>query len=68
MTALVDIPAAQIVGYSPETIIEWLMARNQQHRAGLLAACQKLRDASALERRALENLQSIVLAAGENAR
>lgn len=68
MTALADIPAAQIVHYSPETVAKWLLARNEQHRVRLRAALQKLRDASDLRARALDNLQPIVLAAGETVR
>ncbi|MDF2710613.1 MAG: hypothetical protein K0R62_6265 [Nonomuraea muscovyensis] len=41
--ALVDIPADQIVNYSPETGIEWLLARNQQRCARLRAICESMR-------------------------
>jgi ferric-dicitrate binding protein FerR (iron transport regulator) len=62
MSALADIPAAQIVQYGPETIIEWLIARNEQRSRALRAACQSLREATADQARALENLYAAVSA------
>jgi hypothetical protein len=42
--SLLHLSAEQVAtGYSAETVIEWLLQRNEQHRARLLAACQSLR-------------------------
>ncbi|MEU9670364.1 hypothetical protein AB0E25_33285 [Streptomyces bobili] len=40
---LVDIPAEQIANYGPETVIEWLLARNAQHCTRLRAICESMR-------------------------
>jgi hypothetical protein len=56
--ALVDIPAEEIVRYGPETAAEWLMARSEQRRARLLAACEALRADLALSEQALQRLSA----------
>lgn len=58
MTDLADIPACQIVRYSPETVAQWLLARNEQHLTRLLSACQSLRAASLRRERAVENIRA----------
>ncbi|GHH30065.1 hypothetical protein [Streptomyces rubradiris] len=60
MSDLARIPADQIVRYSPETIIDWLIARSEDRSARLRAACQSLRAAAADEARAIENLRAAV--------
>ncbi|MFF7795606.1 hypothetical protein [Streptomyces sp. NPDC007991] len=40
-----EIPLAQLARSRPETVIEWLIQRNEEHRAQLLAACTSLRAA-----------------------
>jgi hypothetical protein len=67
VTALTDIPADQIVRYSPETVVEWLMARNEQHRAGLRAACHSLRADVEARRSAEKRLRAAVVAAAGKA-
>lgn len=57
---LADIPAEQIIHYSPEAIAAWLLARNQQHRARLLAVCRSLRVHSRHRQRAIEGLTAAV--------
>ena len=44
--SLAHIPADEITSYSVETVTQWLLERNEQHRARLLAACQSLRTAT----------------------
>ncbi|MGW0920148.1 hypothetical protein ACWD3J_14160 [Streptomyces sp. NPDC002755] len=56
--ALVDIPAEEIVRYGPETVIEWLMARNEQHCTRLRAACEALRADLAVSEQALQRLSA----------
>jgi hypothetical protein len=53
---LLRIPADRIAYYSAETVCAWLLARNEQHRTRLRAACQELRAAAAQERCALAAL------------
>ena len=60
--SLAHIPAEQIVRYSPETVIEWLLERNAQHRERLAAATQSLRTESQHRERAYERLGALLRA------
>ncbi|MFI5473163.1 hypothetical protein ACIA6D_23350 [Streptomyces cacaoi] len=60
--ALVDIPAEEIVRYGPETVAEWLMARNEQCRTRLRAACEALRADVALAEQALQKISAALAA------
>ena len=60
--ALADIPAEEIVCYAPETVIEWLMARNEQRRTRIHAACEALRADLALSEQALQRLSAVLAA------
>ncbi|MFD9276857.1 hypothetical protein ACFWD7_06140 [Streptomyces mirabilis] len=60
--SLLHLSAEQITSYSAETAAEWLLQRNEQHRARLLAACQTLRADSRCRERSYERLSALLAA------
>lgn len=60
---LLRIPAAEIVHYSYETILDWLDARREQRIACLRAACQTLREQNQRQERAHARLAAALAVA-----
>ncbi|MFF1298182.1 MULTISPECIES: hypothetical protein [unclassified Streptomyces] len=53
--------------YAPETLADWLLARNRQRRAQLTAACESLRADIEARTAAHERLAALVTAAARTA-
>jgi 4-alpha-glucanotransferase len=53
---------AEPARYDPETLADWLLNRNEQHRARLMAACESLRDAAEDRAAAHQRLAALVAA------
>lgn len=51
---------ARIAQIDPESVIDWLLERNEQRRERLLAACQSLRAESCRRQRAYERLSALL--------
>lgn len=57
---MTDTEAERLARYSPEAICEWLLARQEQRRSRLLAACASLRADIEAREAALQRLHAAV--------
>jgi hypothetical protein len=62
-----ELVLAEPARYAPETLADWLLARNAQHRARLIAACESLRADAEARAAAHERLARAITAAARTA-